>query len=172
MAATDTQALWLTISWLGAPVTMAAIAMLLCAALLWRREPRAALACALITGLGGLANVWLKSLVHRSRPPGAELILHAQSWSFPSGHAMGSLIGYGLLCWCAQRYWRIQPRTRAIAILLTTLLVFAIGVSRVALGVHYPGDVFGGWVIGALWLAAGIALLQRSQRGLPSPRRE
>ena len=76
---------------------------------------------------------------------------------------MGSLIGYGMLAYCAVTYTSLSSTVRRVVVTACALLTTAIGLSRIALGVHYGGDVVGGWIIGAVWLAAGIALLRRAE---------
>ena len=160
--------LWTAISLVGSPVAMAVLCVLLVLALLRFGNVHAASACVLIAGLGGLLNTFLKAFVHRPRPPGADRFLYGHSWSFPSGHAMGSLIGYGMLAYCALTYTSLNSVAKRAIVAACALLVLAVGYSRVALGVHYRGDVIGGWIIGAVWLAAGIALLRSVESRRPS----
>ena len=47
----------------------------------------------------------LKQIIQRPRPPGALVFLHGESFSFPSGHAMGSVLGYGMLAYLLVRFW-------------------------------------------------------------------
>lgn len=155
--------IWSVISLIGSPVAMAIVCALVAVMLLRAGNRRAAIACVLIASLGGLLNTGIKELVHRPRPPGAERYLSGHSWSFPSGHAMGSLIGYGMLSYCVITYLPASTAVRRAIVAVCALTVVAVGVSRIALGVHYRGDVVGGWLIGAVWLASGIALLRRSE---------
>ena len=158
---TPPSSLWTTVSLLGSPAVMAGLCLVLIVVLTLQSLPRAAIACVLIAAGGGLVNMVLKALVHRPRPPGSELMLHGHSWSFPSGHAMGSLIGYGLLCHVATRYWSMTRAARTVLYTISALLVLLIGISRIALGVHYRGDVAGGWAIGAVWLVGCLFLVRR-----------
>jgi membrane-associated phospholipid phosphatase len=153
--------IWSGISLIGSPVAMAIVCALLAVLLLRSGNRRVAIACVLIASLGGLLNSGIKALVHRPRPPGAERYLYGHSWSFPSGHAMGSLIGYGMLSYCALTYLPASTTVRRTIVAVCAAIVVAVGVSRIELGVHYRGDVVGGWLIGAVWLASGIALLRR-----------
>lgn len=105
-----------------------------------------------------VANPMIKNIALRRRPyfdhpqircirpvkKGADLYdIAAQGYSFPSGHAMYSMEIYGSLYFlCKNRALRV----------LTAVLPVLIGISRVALGVHYPTDVLGGWAIGLLIL--------------------
>ncbi len=163
MALFDPLEFWSAVSLLGSPIAMTIVCAVLSSTLAARGRRTAALAVLLVQGGGGLLNLTLKSLVKRPRPPGSELVLHGFSWSFPSGHAMGSLIGYGMLCYCLGQYWTVSRNVRRTVFALAIVTVLAIGTSRVALGVHYRGDVVGGYLIGATWLAAGIAVLRRAE---------
>jgi undecaprenyl-diphosphatase len=111
---------------------------------------------------GALLNGLLKHAVHRPRPIHSE-ILSSQSWSFPSGHAMVSLIAYGML---AYLFFVLAPhdRRRVIIVLGAGCLVLAIGLSRLFLGAHYFSDVIGGYAAGVLWLSACISGLEVSRR--------
>lgn len=163
MASPDHVEFWSAVSLLGSPLTMTVLCLTLAGSLATRGRRTAAVAALLTQGGGGLLNMTLKELVKRPRPPGSERLLHNFSWSFPSGHAMGSLIGYGMLCFCVARYWSLSGVARRTLFTLATVTVLAIGISRIQLGVHYPGDVAGGYLIGASWLAAAIALLRRTE---------
>lgn len=138
------------VSYLGAPVLFAAVA----ATVLWfawRRDWQRAGALAL-TSVGGVAlsNV-LKMVFHRGRPETATEFITRQTWSFPSGHAMNSMISYGFLALLLLEF--VKGRRERIAVLVVTVVLIAtIGFSRVYLGVHYLSDVGGGWIAGAAWL--------------------
>ena len=69
------------------------------------------------------------------------------SYSFPSGHAMISASLYTMLILLVFRYIRGMPLKLALSVLCLSLIM-VIGFSRVYLGVHYAGDVLGGWSIG------------------------
>ena len=112
----------------------------------------------------GLIDHWLKAAIHRPRPPYATALLQHSSWSFPSGHAMGSLVGFGMLAYVLLL---IGPRTRRFRLLIVTglaLLILAIGVSRLYLGVHYFSDVVGGYAAGLLWLSACVSAVELARR--------
>ena len=100
----------------------------------------------------GLLNTLLKNIFERVRPnlfPGP---IHLTTDSFPSGHAMDSFAAFGMLAFVAVRL--VGSRLpRAMIVLAAALIVFLIGLSRVYFGVHYPTDVIGGYLAGAIWLA-------------------
>ncbi len=68
---------------------------------------------------------------------------------------MGSAITYGVLLLVFLPL--LTPRRRTWATVVVVALVVLIGLTRVALGVHYPSDVLGGWLLGVLWLAVTAA---------------
>src|SRR5690349_6918036 len=99
-----------------------------------------------------IINTLLKLSLHRRRPHGLVIrTLGIQSYSFPSGHAFGSVIFYGLFALLDIKYLT-NPANIIIAALLW-IVIFFIGVSRVYLGAHYPSDVIGGWLFGAISLS-------------------
>lgn len=118
-------------------------------------HPRLALFLVVTGLLGGLIDTIVKILVDRPRPSLERPVASAHGKSFPSGHSMSSVVGYGslLLVWLPV----IAPRWRRWVIAGTTLLVLMIGFSRLGLGVHYISDVLGGFALGLAWLAASTA---------------
>jgi undecaprenyl-diphosphatase len=143
------------VSAFGLSVTLCACALLL-AFTLYRRSWRAvAVGWTLLFGGGKLVELILKHLFQRARPAGAPL----PSYSYPSGHAMGSLIGYGLLTYLILR--RVDhPGARAAITAGAGMLILAVGASRLVLGVHFFTDVVGGYAAGATWLVLSIAALE------------
>ncbi|MCI4065074.1 phosphatase PAP2 family protein [Micromonospora sp. R77] len=137
--------------------------------LLIRRQSRLAVYL-IITGVGGLIlDPSLKALVGRLRPVVDVPITHAPGNSFPSGHALGSFVAYGALLLVFLP--AMAPRWRRPAIAIVGVLVFLIGLTRIALGVHFVSDVLGGWLLGAVWLGvtAYAFRLWRRERGRPVP---
>jgi len=119
---------------------------------------------------GGLLDALLKVVIRRPRPPYAAAFLPDSSWSFPSGHAMGSLIGYGMLAYVLVALV-VQGRALRVGVVLgAVVLIVAVGLSRLYLGVHYFSDVVGGYAAGVLWLSAcisGIEVARRRPLGTP-----
>ena len=107
---------------------------------------------------------WLKLAIHRPRPVYAASLLAHPTWSFPSGHAMGSLVGYGMLAYLLVLANRGNPSRQRMIVILATCLVLIIGLSRLYLGVHYLSDVVGGYAAGLVWLATCIALVELARR--------
>jgi membrane-associated phospholipid phosphatase len=114
---------------------------------------------AVATFAADAASFGLKDLVHRTRPfdrhPEIHPLYVVHSSSFPAGHVATAFAGATLLTYVAPR-----------AMPLFTLLAVAIGYSRVYVGVHYPGDVVGGAIIGTAIGACAIVLLIAASRKL------
>jgi undecaprenyl-diphosphatase len=84
--------------------------------------------------------------------------------SFPSGHAMGSLVGYGMLAYAL--FLDIRCRWCRAAILASVaMLVPAIGLSRIYLRAHWLSDVLAGFAIGAAWLSLWLGALEWYRQG-------
>jgi membrane-associated phospholipid phosphatase len=143
------------VSFVGAPAVFQLVAMLVAGLLLWRRQPRLAAWLALSVLGGGLLSTVVKAAVGRERPLLPHPVAHAVSASFPSGHALGRLVGVGALLLVGLP--SVRRSLRRPLVVLGVLVVLLIGFSRLGLGVHYLSDVLGGWVLGAGWLAATTA---------------
>jgi undecaprenyl-diphosphatase len=115
-------------------------------------------------GGAGLLTIVLKNLIKRPRPVAAAEFLNGTTFSFPSGHALGSLVGYGILAFVIGATWVESRRGRVRVIIATAVLVIGIGLSRLYLGVHYFSDVVAGYAVGVLWLSVCISGLQIAQR--------
>ena len=97
-----------------------------------------------------LATAMLKEMFARPRPSVVPHLREATSSSFPSGHAMQSAIVYLTLGAILMRI--VDGRlTKLYVLCIAALLSLLVGTSRVFLGVHYPTDVIGGWIVGYVW---------------------
>ncbi|MCM1984479.1 phosphatase PAP2 family protein [Lyngbya confervoides] len=117
---------------------------------LWWRHRRHEAYVLTICALGGaILSTGLKLVFSKPRPQLWTPVIHEITYSYPSGHALGSMVLYGFLAYlCARRY----PRWRVLVYSIVSILILAIGLSRLYLGVHWPSDVIGGYGIGFLWL--------------------
>ncbi|MET8149772.1 phosphatase PAP2 family protein [Actinoplanes sp. NPDC049668] len=133
----------------GRPIMIWLVAVVV-VVLLIRRRIRLAIYLA-VTGLGALLlDPSLKTLVGRLRPVVEAPVAAAPGNSFPSGHALGSMVVYGALLLVFLP--AVAPRRRRLFIGLTAAVIALIGVTRIALGVHFVSDVLAGWLLGAAWL--------------------
>lgn len=101
--------------------------------------------------LGGVAaGTILKDVFARPRPDLVPYSAYASGGSFPSGHSMMSAVTYLTLGALLARSHE-RKRVKAYFLLVAIFLTFAVGVTRVYLGVHWPTDVLAGWTAGAVW---------------------
>lgn len=115
-------------------------------ALAWRRRFRESIFAASALAGSALLNLATKQLFARERPSLWESIAPETSFSFPSGHAMGSMtlaVVVALLAW--------PTRWRWIVVGAVTFFVAMVGLSRIYLGVHYPSDILAGWLAASVW---------------------
>lgn len=82
------------------------------------------------------------------------------SYSYPSGHAMGSMVLYGFLAYILAIHY---PRYARLVYSIAAILVMAIGFSRLYLGVHWPTDIIAGYGVGFLWVTLCITMLKLQQ---------
>ncbi len=132
------------------------------AMLFWARGNRTSAATLVIGVLSGSAfGVLLKLLFARLRPAlEVARIPIPETYSFPSGHALASLLFFGSLAFLVILHER-SLRRALIATALCVLAALTIAMARVYLGVHYLGDVVGSWLLGASWLAAVVLVSAR-----------
>lgn len=103
----------------------------------------------------GLLNVTLKAWYGRDRPGDVPLLA---GWSFPSGHAMNSMMAYGMLAYLLSR--SVPRRWMPVVVGGAVTIVLLVGASRIFLGYHYFSDVLGGFAAGLAWLAVCITVAE------------
>jgi membrane-associated phospholipid phosphatase len=139
---------WEGVSYVLGPVPMSVLGIAVTVFALVMRNLRAALVLALACGpLNEFATAAAKALVNRPRP--ATMLVVAPSTSFPSGHALEAMAALLAIVWV---FSPVMSRLiRRLAVVVAAVSVLAVGVSRVALNVHYPSDVLAGWSLGYLY---------------------
>ena len=104
-------------------------------------------------------NQLLKRILQRPRPTEFRII-EETGYSFPSGHSMVSMAFYGYLIYLIYKY--VENRyVKWISIVLLSILICAIGVSRIYLGVHYTSDVLGGFLVSISYLILFISTVNK-----------
>ena len=91
-------------------------------------------------------NQLLKRIIRRIRPNHLRLITQG-GYSYPSGHAMISVAVYGYFLYYVKKNIK-NKKLKNILIILLYALIIGIGLSRIYVGVHYPSDILGGYLIG------------------------
>lgn len=115
---------------------------------------------------GRVLTTWfLKELIERPRPSAEFLDFTSQpsTFSFPSGHAGGAFVVYGLIVYFAAIHIQ-HALARSVIQALCLLIIVGAGLERVYVGHHWPSDVLGGYWHGALIVSAAIAIHQLAPR--------
>ncbi|GGS99068.1 phosphatase PAP2 family protein [Streptomyces chromofuscus] len=102
----------------------------------------------------------MKAVVGRERPDWPDPVDSAHYAAFPSGHAMTATVVLGLLLWLLHHHGAPRALFRT-AVAVAVVSVAGVGVTRVWLGVHWPTDVVGGWLLGAAVVALAVAAHKR-----------
>jgi hypothetical protein len=126
--------------------------LLLIPLIIWCLAPRLGLRAALAMLIAQFIVMVMKDYFGQPRPFLVdERIFSDGEWglSFPSGHAQGAMVYYGLIAAAVAKRW---------VTIAMGVIIFLIGLSRSYLGVHYPHDVVAGWVIGAALLYTWLTL--------------
>ncbi|MDR3543786.1 MAG: phosphatase PAP2 family protein [Desulfosporosinus sp.] len=155
----STDAFFIFLSFLGSEPTY----ILLIAVLFWNVDKRFGFRLAVLFLTSMAFNGLLKAIFHTQRPigqPGVRSLYlsSATGTSFPSGHSQGATTFYPYV-W---RRWRQQKVWLGIG----TFMILSIGFSRLYLGVHWPGDVLGGYVLGVI-MVLGFERLDKTLFELP-----
>ncbi|MEU1272943.1 phosphatase PAP2 family protein [Streptomyces sp. NPDC005799] len=136
--------------WVWDPWTMRLVTAVVVVWLVWRRSARwTALWLAVTVAVGSLVQQSLKAAIDRPRPVWPDPVDSAHYAAFPSGHAMTATVVCGLLLWLLHRHGAGRTLWRT-ALTVAVVSVAGVGLTRVWLGVHWPSDVLGGWLLGAL----------------------
>ena len=148
-------------TWLGGFWPMATLTVGTGIALWVRGRRTSATTLVLTVALGSLLGSLLKLLFGRLRPAlEVARIALPESYSFPSGHALSSLLFFGSVAFLIVLHVR-SLRAVTAGVGLCGLAVFSIGMGRVYLGVHFLGDVIGSWLLGAGLLAVMVMVSAR-----------
>jgi membrane-associated phospholipid phosphatase len=126
-----------------------------------------ALAGAAVLGLGQLLRLGLVTWIGRPRPPAVDWAARAGGYALPSGHTTTATLAAGLLCLGLAR--ALHGAWRVAGIALALCWAIAVGFTRVYLGVHWPTDVLGGWLLGALLTALAALVFLRLAPGRSGP---
>ena len=145
---------FLLVSRLGYGFGVVPLDVVLVFALAWRRRMREGLFAGLALGGSALLNILAKHVYARSRPDLWLSIAPETTYSFPSGHAMGSMTLGAVAILLA---WRTRGRWPVVAV--AAVFVLLVGLSRVYLGVHYPSDILAGWTAASAWVIGVYVLV-------------
>lgn len=137
---------FVAVTQLAGVLAVSGVTLLLTLYFVFVKQYHKALFVALSVGGASLLGYALKSVFDRPRPDLWEWIVVETNFSFPSGHATASM---ALALCIVVLLWRTKWRTATIAVMATYVAV--IGFSRLYLGVHFPTDILGGWLLSLGW---------------------
>jgi undecaprenyl-diphosphatase len=149
------QQVFRTITWLGSAEVIGTASILIAAALLAGRYYVLALGWVIAQAGGAVLNVVLKSAFERTRPESPEA-LTLSTWSFPSGHAMGTFVFFGVGVYILLRFTR-SWRTAAVVVAAAFAWCIIMGFTRLYLAVHFVSDVVAGLIAAAAWVAVCVS---------------
>lgn len=145
------------LSWVGSASVRSAFIIAAVVLLILRHHARDAALFVIVVAITIVTNTALKEAFARARPTLVPWLDDPANLSYPSGHSANSMVVFLLAALL------IADRRLVWAAIV---LVVAIGLSRIALGVHWPTDVIGGWMYGAGCALIGASLSRRIERGL------
>ncbi len=106
-----------------------------------------------------ILNTCLKYIFRRERPRDIMMVIE-NGFSFPSGHTMLATIFYGFIIYLIYKSDKSR-KFKYVSIILLSLLILLIGISRIYLGVHYTTDVLGGYLISISYLMVFIYYIEK-----------
>ncbi|MCL7745647.1 phosphatase PAP2 family protein [Halalkalibacter alkaliphilus] len=139
------------------PVIIISILLLLLIYKLYRKRDEVILFIIVSLGSTGM-NQLFKYSFKRERPLFEQLVMES-GYSYPSGHSMAAFTLYGIVTFLFWRHIK-SALGRTLLVTFCTVMILAIGTSRVYLGVHFPSDVVGAYLLSGFWLFLTIWVYQ------------
>mgnify|MGYP003556510930 FL=1 len=146
---------WVAFCIVFGPTAFRLVALVVIVVALARRNVQTALFLVISVELMGLVTEAGKWLSNRPRPSTA--LVYGISTSFPSGHALGVMVG--VLSLLTVLWPMVSRRLRIPVIAVAVALVFLVGFARVILNVHHPSDIVAGWALGFLYYLLCVRLV-------------
>ena len=147
----------LNVTRLGGPGIVVSV-VIITFGILWVRRYRQEAKIFFLNCLGGaILSYGLKLAFSKPRPQLWKLLVSETSYSYPSGHALGSMVLYGFLAYLLGTHY---PQYAKVFYGIAAILIAAIGFSRLYLGVHWPTDVIAGYGVGFLWVTFCTTMLK------------
>ena len=109
-------------------------------------------------------NQAIKHILRRPRPEHLRLIKQG-GFSYPSGHSMIAICVYGIMIYLINKNIKNKKINIMLSILLT-ILILTIGISRIYVGVHYPSDVLGGFLLSGTILILNLTFTDKLYGGI------
>ena len=152
------QALAKAATWMGATPTLTVLTVVVALGCVFTHRLSLGVWLGVTVAGSALLNSLVKLGMERIRPPSAGGLISAHGFAFPSGHTQGATSTYtAVVLVVGWQVWRPPRSGRLATAAAVTLLVGAVGLSRIMLGVHWPTDVLGGWLLGSTCVLAATA---------------
>ncbi len=124
--------------------------------LIFVRDKRIGLSGMLGLVFASVFNLVVKSIIRRPRPTDF-MIIEEIGHSFPSAHAMLSILVFGLIIYFLSV--SNKPKvTKVLSSIILSIIILMTGFSRVYLGVHYASDILAGWLAGIAFIILTVAI--------------
>jgi len=149
------------ITWFGSTIGIIIVGLI---SLFIIRDRKINISLTICLVLGTTINNIVKIIFSRPRPNINPLVLE-NTYSFPSGHSMMSMILYGYLIYLVYNYVK-NKNIKWLLITLLSILILSIGFTRVYLGVHYFSDVIGGFIFGIVYLIMYIEISKKVKKNI------
>ena len=166
-ATEDSNEFFFAITQLGGAWVIAAGTLLLSGWLVWCKRFASLAVLLASVGGGALLNFLLKNIFQRPRPDFVNAFYHETGYSFPSGHSMMAVLFYGMAGFLLASQLKTWKWRAWLGMGVFTLCLL-IGLSRLALGVHFLTDVLGGWAAGLTWLMTCVLIYEITAPGVQS----
>ncbi len=138
--------------WSTVPLTAALVLLLVL-----KKRPAEAFLVGFTVGVGAALGSLLRELFERARPAlDLARIPTPDSYSFPSGHALGTFLLAGMVFFVVALEAKGAAK-RGWVLLGCVVVAGLVALSRVYLGVHWVGDVIASWILGAAWMTLNAA---------------
>ncbi len=135
------------ITHLGDAVFLAVISICFLGVLIFKKHYKVGFYWTVTIAFSHILCAWLKVLIGKDRPDDVYHLIQTSSAAFPSGHALKSTVVYiGIYILVLRLFSLSSAHKNGMKLLI--VLPFAIGISRILLGVHWPSDILAGWFIG------------------------
>ena len=109
-----------------------------------------------------IAYIVLKNIIQRPRPS-IFLFITETGYSFPSGHATNNMAFYGMLIYLASKTIK-DKKLKILTIVLLSLWILVMGITRIYFNVHYPSDVLAGYVLGGICILISLIIEAKRQK--------
>ena len=148
----------------GTIITLAVVIMIIVIVTLMFLNKRNRIILGSTTILTVTFNQAIKHILRRPRPEHLRLIKQG-GFSYPSGHSMIAICVYGIMIYLINKNIKNKKIKIMLSILLT-ILILTIGISRIYVGVHYPSDVLGGFLLSGTILILNLTFTDKLYGGI------